>query len=88
MAAARPDDFEELCVAHSDALYSASKSEAWRRPEKTQTKTQWEYISRVTRSILDIVGVDPKQAADSLRARFGSSGVDALLAVTGDGSRE
>lgn len=88
VAAARPDDFEELCLSHADALYAASKSEAWRRPEKTQTKTQWEYISRVARSILEIVGVDPKQAADSLRARFGSSGVDALLAVTGDGSRE
>lgn len=87
-AAARPGDFEELCLAHADALYSASKSDAWRRPEKTQTKTQWEYISRVARSIIEIVEVDPQQAAESLRARFGSSGVDALLSVTGDSPRE
>lgn len=82
-AAAQPVDFEESFLAHADEIYSASKSDAWRRPEKTQTKTQWEYISRVAKSILEIVEVDPQQAADSLRARFGSSGVGSLLAVSG-----
>lgn len=87
-ATVRPDELDDLLYAHQEEIYRASRSEAWHRPEKTQTRTQWEYIARVAKAITDILEVDAHQAADVLRSRFGSSNVDALLAMAGDGAHK
>jgi hypothetical protein len=61
----------------SDILWQRSES-LWKRPVKTQTTQQWQFISTVTLGILDVLGIDPETADDALRVRFGASGVLAL----------
>lgn len=77
--AASPDDIEDRIEANGDAIRAATKeSEEWGRPSKTQTKTQWDYIARITKSLLELLGIDPDQAAETVRQQFGSSGYPSL----------
>jgi hypothetical protein len=77
--AASPDDIEGRIEANADAIRTASEESAdWQRPEKTQTKTQWDYIAKVTTSLLELLGLDPDQAADAIRLKFGTSGYASL----------
>lgn len=77
--AASPDDIEGRIEANADAIRTASEESVdWQRPEKTQTKTQWDYIAKVTTSLLELLGLDPDQAAEAIRLQFGSSGYASL----------
>lgn len=76
--AASPDDIEVRIEANADAIRTASESADWQRPEKTQTKTQWDYIAKVTTSLLELLGLDPDQAAEAIRLKFGTSGYASL----------
>ncbi|MBO9429545.1 DUF262 domain-containing protein [Sulfitobacter sp. R18_1] len=77
--AASPDDIEDRIEANSDAIRTASEESAdWERPEKTQTKTQWDYIAKITKSLLELLGLDPDQAAEAIRLQFGTSGYASL----------
>lgn len=77
--AASPDDIEDRIEANSDAIRKASaNSPEWARPAKTQTKTQWDYIARISKSLLELLGIDPAQAAEAVRQKFGSSGYASL----------
>ena len=76
---------EELDVRLTDAapaLCEASKT--WTRPEKTQTRTQWEFISKVAREVVRHLDVDADTAAQVMRDRFGSSGIETLWSVALD----
>lgn len=57
----------------------AEASSAWRRPGKTQSREQWKFIAEVAKDLLDILGVSVQQADAAIRARFGYSGVAALV---------
>jgi hypothetical protein len=74
---AAPDDIEERLEAHADAVYEASATE-WKRIEKTQTKTQWDYIRRIVTGILELMEIDPAQASSVVRNEYGSSGLESL----------
>lgn len=77
--AVSPDDIEDRIDANGDAIRKASEESAvWARPGKTQTKTQWDYIARINKSLLELLGIDPTQAADAVRQKFGSSGYASL----------
>jgi hypothetical protein len=77
--AASPDGIEDLIEANGDAIRRASEqSMDWERPEKTQTKTQWDYIAKINKSLLELLGIDPAQAADAVRQQFGTSGYASL----------
>ncbi|UWQ24117.1 DUF262 domain-containing protein [Leisingera aquaemixtae] len=77
--AASPDDIEDRIEANADAIRTASEeSEDWQRPEKTQTKTQWDYIAKITKSLLELLGIDPDEAAEAVRQQFGTSGYASL----------
>jgi len=77
--AASPDDIEARIEENGDAIRTASEESAdWVRPDKTQTKTQWDYIARISESLLELLGIDPTQAAEAVRQRFGSSGYASL----------
>jgi len=58
------------------------RSEAWRRPEKTQTREQWRYIARVVDEILRLMGVDLDAADAELVRRFGASGLKNLVTAS------
>lgn len=74
---ASPDDIEERLEAHADEIYEASATE-WKRIEKTQTKTQWDYIRRIVTGILELMEIDPAQASQAVRNEYGSSGLESL----------
>ena len=77
--AASPDDIEDRIEANGDAIRTASEeSSDWERPEKTQTKTQWDYIARISKNLLELLEIDPDQAAEAVRLQFGTSGYASL----------
>ncbi|MGC8203854.1 DUF262 domain-containing protein [Aliiroseovarius sp. PTFE2010] len=77
--AASPDDIEDRIEANADTIRTASEqAEDWERPEKTQTKTQWDYIAKISKSLLELLEIDPDQAAEAVRLQFGTSGYASL----------
>lgn len=76
--AAAPDDIEDRIEEHADTIRAAALSE-WKRPEKTQTRTQWDYIGRIAQGVVGKLGVDITEASSVIRGRFGSSGIESLL---------
>ena len=77
--AASPDDIEDRIEASGDAIRTASEEAPdWARPEKTQTKTQWDYIAKISKSLLELLSIDPDQAANAVRLQFGTSGYASL----------
>ncbi|PPL19590.1 DUF262 domain-containing protein [Microterricola pindariensis] len=71
---------DERLSERAPEIYEASQS--WQRPEKTQTRTQWEFISRVAQGVVIGLGIDATHASETVRERFGSSGLESLWAVT------
>ena len=59
-------------------ILEATSSEAWKRIEKAQTKTQWDYIRRIVTGILELMEIDPAQASQAVRNEYGSSGLESL----------
>lgn len=78
---ARPDSIEDLLEEHADEIRATSKSSAWKRPEKTQTKTQWDFVARLARDILEILEIDGADPSQIVRDRFGSSGYERLQSM-------
>lgn len=77
--AASPRDIEDRIEANADAIRIASEESAdWQRPSKTQTKTQWDFIARISKSLLEHLDIDPSHAAEAVRQQFGSSGYASL----------
>lgn len=77
--AASPQDIEDRIEAKGDVIRLASENSAdWKRPSKTQTKTQWDYIARISKSLLEHLDIDPFHAAEAVRQQFGSSGYASL----------
>lgn len=77
--AGAPDDIEQRIVDAADTIRAATLTEAWTRPQKTQTRTQWDYIARLARGVPELLGVHIASASGNIRTRFGSSGVESLL---------
>lgn len=76
--AGAPDDIEDRIEGSADAIRAAALYE-WKRPTKTQTRTQWDYIARIAQGVIEMLGVEITAASNAIRARFGSSGVESLL---------
>ncbi len=77
--AASPDDIEDRIEANGNAIRTASEeSTDWERPDKTQTKTQWDYIARIIKNLLELLDINPTQAAEAVRQQFGTSGYASL----------
>lgn len=74
-----PEDIEERLEANAATIRQAALNE-WTRPEKTQTRTQWDFIARIAAGVVEKLGIDIESASEVIRARFGSSGVESLLA--------
>ncbi|MGK3648701.1 DUF262 domain-containing protein [Pseudarthrobacter enclensis] len=84
---ADPDLIEDKLELAADAILQASATadrgedeSIWARPKKTQTKTQWIYIARVAKAVVDLLEIDINNASSRIAQRFGSTGVESLLA--------
>lgn len=73
-----PDDIERRIEESADAIHEAASTE-WKRPAKTQTRTQWDYIARIAAGVVELLDVDIVEASATIRKRYGSSGVESLL---------
>jgi len=62
----------------SEELLKKSGSREWHRPSKTQTESQWSYISTIALHILDVLEVDRIAVDNILRSDFGYSPVTGL----------
>ena len=72
---------EELVERLEDTvplIYQAAEK-SWIRPSKTQSTEQWRFTGGVVRGLLEILAVDPAEADEQLRARFGTSGLSSLV---------
>lgn len=67
--------------ARTNLLRATLHEPSWARLEKTQTATQWSYISTIALDTLRLLGIDPHEASVALRGRFGQSGLPALMDV-------
>lgn len=86
-SAASPDDIEDRIEDNADAIRQASTTQ-WKRIEKAQTKTQWDYIRRIATGIVELLGIDPAVASQAVRDRFGSSGFESLRRMVVDPEAE
>lgn len=76
--AASPDDIENRIEECADIIWEASSTD-WTRIDKAQTKTQWDYIARIAKGVIELLRLDPTVASDAVRDRFGSSGYESLV---------
>ena len=76
-SAASPDDIDTRIEQSADAIWDASNG-TWKRIEKAQSKTQWDYIARIAKGVIELLEFDPAQASEAVRHRFGSSGYESL----------
>lgn len=65
--------------SHETEIRAASQTR-WKRPTKTQTSIQWDYIGRVAMDILEMLDIRPDEVDRALRSRFGHSSVRAHAA--------
>lgn len=72
------DELEDRLLSVAGTLASRS-SEEWKRPAKTQTKNQWEYIAKTAVGIMQTLDVEPHEADRRMRERFGASGISGLV---------
>lgn len=73
-------DIEDRLIEHEAELKLASATAEWKRPQKTQTGKQWEYIAGVAVAIVGRLDVSLDDVDRALRERYGRSGVPTLLA--------
>ena len=76
-----PDGVEDRLAQSASEMRSASLT--WKRPRKTQTTQQWQYIAKIARGVVEVLGVGAGEASAVLNERFGSSGITTLWAVKG-----
>jgi hypothetical protein len=72
------DELVDRLEDHAADLANATTLESWQRPKKTQTASQWDFISCVALWTVDILEVDRAEASSTLKRRFGYSCVPTL----------
>ena len=70
----------------ADEVYASTAniraaSTTWRRPTKTQSRQQWQFIGGVVRDLLTCLSVTVEQADTAVRDQFGTSGLSALTSL-------
>lgn len=71
------DDIEARIEQKAGAIWEASSGEL-RRIQKAQSKTQWDYIARIAKGVIELLDLDPAKASEAVKHRFGSSGYESL----------
>ena len=61
------------------AEYLREASARWKRPTKTQSRQQWQFIGGVVTELLGVLEIDRTAADNEIRNRFGSSGIGGLM---------
>lgn len=70
-------DLTDLMDESAEEIRAASAR--WKRPTKTQSRQQWQFIGGVLSEFLGALKIEPLEADSIIRRRFGSSGIQGLL---------
>lgn len=73
------EDLEDVFQEHEKSINELTKTDAWKRPKKTQTNTQWNYISRIAIGLLNHLGISTDQVNLALNAKYGASPIEVLI---------
>lgn len=88
LAAAYSVRKEKLEDDVEDAAYALqSFSKAWKRPNKTQSRQQWQFIGKVVREFLEVLDISVEEADNAIRRAFGTSGLAELAALSREDGR-
>lgn len=60
-----------------------SASREWQRPDKTQSREQWQYIADIVGGLLDLFDVPDEAVEERLRSKFGGTGLTSLRGLRG-----
>ena len=74
------DEPDELLARHHTSIFEFTSTH--KRPEKTQNKTQWGFIGKVSLGLVEQVGLDLAALDDVLLTRYGISCVSTLKAAS------
>jgi hypothetical protein len=74
--AVRGDSLVDQLDALADEISEASAT--WKRPGKTQSREQWQFIGGVLREFLGLLDIDIDVADEAIRSQYGTSGVRGL----------
>lgn len=88
LAAAYSVRNEKLEDDVEDAIYAIQNaSKAWKRPSKTQSRQQWQFIGKVVKEFLEVLGISVEEADNTLRRVFGTSGLVELAYLSHEEER-
>lgn len=88
LAAAYSVRNEKLEDDVEDAIYAIQNaSKAWKRPSKTQSRQQWQFIGKVVKEFLEVLGISVEEADNTLRRVFGTSGLVELAYLSHEEDR-
>lgn len=73
------EEVERRLADSADKLFELTKSEQFKRPDKTQTVAQWRAISLWSVTIARQLGVDIDDCDSKVRKQYGDSGIAALV---------
>lgn len=77
------DNFDDLVDDHSRDITRLAGTWRWKRPEKTQTNIQWQYIADIVGDLLSLFNVPDVEVESLLTERFGGTGLAALRELRG-----
>ena len=66
------DELPDLIEDRYDQISALSASKEWQRPDKTQSREQWQYIADVVGGLLTLFEVPDEEVEASLRDKFGN----------------
>lgn len=66
-----------------EGISDLSASREWQRPDKTQSREQWQYIADIVGGLLDLFDVPDEEVEASLRSKFGGTGLTSLRGLRG-----
>ena len=88
LAAAYSVRKEKLEDDVEDAAYAIqNSSKAWKRPNKTQSRQQWQFIGKVVTEFLEVLDISVQEADNAIRRAFGTSGLAELAALSREDDR-
>ena len=71
-----------------DAVYAIQEaSKAWKRPSKTQSRQQWQFIGKVVKEFLEVLDISVEEADDTIRRIYGTSGLAELAYLSCEENR-
>lgn len=77
------EDLLDLVDSRHEEIRAVSSSAEWQRPDKTQSREQWQYIADIVGGILGIFEVPDESVESHLREKFGGTGLTSLRSLRG-----